>query len=110
MAGTIYTTIDGSKPVSGARVTMTDARGSSFVAETNCAGNFFVRAETWRPEFPVTTSVSWGTQTMTMESVVHREASCAACHALTTSPTSPGPVFLWGDTPPPPDNVTGGCR
>jgi len=108
MSGTVYATIDGTQPVSGARVSMTDARGRTFVSETNCAGNFFVRPETWRPEFPVKTKITWGTQTIEMESAIHREGSCAACHEKGLSPSSPGPVFLWDDTPP--AGVTGGCQ
>ena len=108
MAGTIFSTIAAPKPVSGALVTMVDATGRTFLSETNCAGNFFVRVETWRPVFPVKTSVKWGTQTMEMESAIHREASCATCHGLTTSPSSAGPVFLWDGTPP--ENVPGGCK
>lgn len=107
MSGTVFATIDGKKPVSGALVTMTDSKDTSFVAETNCAGNFFVRPETWQPVFPVKTKVTWGAQTLEMESRIHREGSCAACHGLTASPSSAGPVFLWDGTAP--DNVTGGC-
>ena len=108
MAGTVFTTLEAGRPVWGARVTMTDALGRSMVAETNCAGNFFLRPETWRPAYPVTTTVAFGTQTQTMESLIEREASCAACHGKQPSPTSAGAVFLWTGTAP--DGVPGGCK
>lgn len=111
MSGTIYATADGQKPLSAARVLMTDATGTTFTAETNCAGNFFVRAETWRPTFPVYTTVKWGDQSQPMASPIHREPSCGACHGQTASPSSAGPIFVWGDAgPPPPDDLPGGCK
>jgi hypothetical protein len=106
-AGTVYASIAADHPVQGARVTMTDANGDTFVSETNCAGNFFVRSESWKPRFPLMMAVSYGTQQITMESPVQRETSCATCHALQTSATSPGPVYLWTDAVPP--GVAGGC-
>lgn len=111
MAGTVYATLEAKKPVSGARVEMTDASGKTFVVETNCAGNFFVRPETWRPQFPVKTKVSWGTQVMEMESAIHRESSCAACHMKTVSSSSAGAIYLWAEAGQVPENVPGGgCR
>lgn len=110
VAGTVFTTRATPKPVQGARVTLTDANGSVYVAETNCAGNFLVRPKTWSPVFPLKTSVTYKDQTQTMESAVHREASCGACHGLVTSPASAGPVYLWDDITPPPTDVGGGCK
>ncbi|MGZ6095466.1 MAG: hypothetical protein ACXWUG_25730 [Polyangiales bacterium] len=107
-AGTVYTTRDSGQAVQGARVTMTDFNGDTFVAETNCAGNFFVRPDTWKPRFPLMMTVSYGTQEIKMESPVQRETSCAACHAKETSNSSPGPVYLWSDSVPP--GVPGGCQ
>lgn len=109
VAGTVFTTRKAPKPVQGARVTMTDANGSVFVAETNCAGNFFVRPKTWAPVFPLKTTVNFKDQTQTMESPIHREGGCGVCHGPTTSPTSAGPIYLWDDVMPPPAGVPGGC-
>jgi len=110
VAGTVYATREGKVPVQGARVTMKDSTGVTFVAETNCAGNFFVRPQTWRPVFPLTTTVTYKEQTQIMESKVHREASCGACHGKVTSPTSAGPIFLWDDVTPVPTDLPGGCK
>jgi len=106
-AGTVYATVTADKPVQGARVTLTDADGDTFVAETNCAGNFFVRDDSWKPRFPLTTVISYGAQNQKMESVIQRETSCAGCHALQVSSSSPGPVFLWENNPP--ADAQGGC-
>jgi hypothetical protein len=106
LAGTVFDTLSNGRPVQGARVTVTDATDKTVVVETNCAGNFFIRPETFRPVFPVRTKISFGSHEQTMESLIHRESSCAACHATIASRTSPGPVFLF-ETPP--DNVPGGC-
>lgn len=108
VAGTVYASIAAAQPVQGARVTMTDANGDAYVSETNCAGNFFVRSESWKPRFPLTMLVSYGTQQIKMEGPVQREASCASCHTPETSNSSPGPVYLWSDTVPP--GVAGGCQ
>ncbi|MBL8714771.1 MAG: hypothetical protein JNL79_02180 [Myxococcales bacterium] len=110
MAGTVYATREGKVPVQGARVAMKDATGATFVAETNCAGNFFVRPQTWRPVFPLTTTVTYKEQTQIMESKIHREASCGACHGKVPSPTSAGPIFLFDDVTPVPSDLPGGCK
>jgi hypothetical protein len=103
----VYATVAGDQPVQGARVTMTDANGDVYVSETNCAGNFFVRSESRKPRFPLMMDVSYGTQQIKMESPVQRESSCATCHALEKSNSSPGAVYLWSDAPP--AGVKGGC-
>lgn len=110
MSGTVYAKSDAARPVSGARVLMTDATGATFTAETNCAGNFFVRAESWRPTFPVQTTVKWGDRIQVMESAIHREPSCGACHGMTTSPTSAGAIYLWASEENLPAELTGGCK
>lgn len=107
VAGTVYATIDGTKPVRGARVSITDATGRTVEAETNCAGTFYLEPKSFAPAFPIKTTVSFGAQKQTMITSIHREASCAACHQKAISQSSPGPVFLFKDNPP--ADLPGGC-
>jgi hypothetical protein len=107
IAGTVFATPDGSKPVDGATVALTDATGATMTARSNCAGNFYIFASDWKPTFPVRTQISFGAQTQTMETLIQREASCSACHMKAASQSSPGAVYLWKEAPPP--NIPGGC-
>lgn len=66
-------------PVEGVFVTVFDSAGASQKACTNAAGNFFVRQEDWtEAAFPLTVQVG----NRFMRSLIGRERSCAACHAL----------------------------
>lgn len=94
MAGTVYGVQGESAPASGAKVTIEDIQGSSFTATTNEVGNFFIRPEDWALVYPAQVTVALGDETPQMMGThINRDGSCADCHALTTSPTSPGPVF-----------------
>jgi hypothetical protein len=102
MAGTVYAVQGESAPAPGARVTIEDVRGSSFTATTNEAGNFFIKPEEWSLVYPAETQVALGDEPPElMGTHISRDGSCADCHALTTSATSPGPVFA--ALPPLPD-------
>ena len=94
MAGTVYRLADGDAPAPGARVEIVDAAGQRFVAETNCAGNFFVRPEDFEPVYPAWTSLSVGDYRIAMETPIHREGSCAGCHAEPAGPDAVGRVYL----------------
>ncbi len=108
VAGTVFAAIDGKQPVAGAKVSLTDATGRTVAVETNCAGNFYLEPSAWTPTFPLRASISLGAETQTMTTLIHREASCAACHQPTLSASSPGPVFLFKGAVP--AGVPGGCR
>jgi hypothetical protein len=107
VAGTVYTTIDAKYPVPGAQVTVTDSTGATKVVVTNCRGNFYIFAADWRPSFPLRTSIAFGGQTQKMESLIQREASCAACHSKQASPSSAGAVYLWKENAP--ATIPGAC-
>jgi len=70
-------------PMVAATVTLTDANGVVTLAETNCAGNFYVEQVDWAAAgvtFPVHVAVSWGSVGTTMNSHMGKETSCAQCH------------------------------
>jgi hypothetical protein len=96
-AGTIYRRNDATDPFDKAEVVLTDSAGQTFRARTNCAGNFFVTPYEFSPVFPVWTTVRSGLAGTDMESVIHRDGSCATCHADPAGPQSAGRVFVTDD-------------
>jgi hypothetical protein len=96
-AGTVYRRNDAPDPFAGADVLLTDSAGQTFRARTNCAGNFFVTSRQYAPVFPVWTTVRSGMIGTDMESVIHRDGSCATCHADPSGPRSAGRVFVTDD-------------
>jgi hypothetical protein len=107
VAGTVYTTLDGTRPVEGARVKLTDAAGRTVELTSNCAGTFYVEPSNWAPAYPLRASVSFGGETQEMKTPIEREGSCAACHQKSVSTSSPGPVFMFKGAVP--SDVPGGC-
>lgn len=94
MAGTVFRLADDDAPAPGVRVDIVDGAGKRVTAETNCAGNFFVRPEDFTPVYPAWTSLSLGDYRIAMETPIHREGSCAGCHAEPAGPESVGRVYL----------------
>jgi hypothetical protein len=94
MAGTVYRLADGDAPAPGVRVEIVDSVEQTFVVETNCAGSFFVRPEDFTPAYPAWTSLSLGAYRIAMETPIHREGSCAGCHADPAGPDAVGRVYL----------------
>ena len=92
--GTVYRVVGDATPLGGARVTLSDARGTIFAATTNAAGNFYVTPSSWQPVYPVRVAVGFGGKTATMTTIVGRDGSCASCHADPKSRISAGPVYL----------------
>jgi len=88
LAGTVYvdaTTMPPPKPLPDARIHFIDASGKTYDTGANCAGNFFVMDADYHPNWPVWTSVIFGTAggqpvEVPMESPIYREGSCAMCH------------------------------
>jgi hypothetical protein len=101
IAGTLYLTPTSAQPLIGGRVVIVDAAGTTFTTTANCAGNFYASPKTFTPEYPFSVSISYGEETVTMQSLVRREGSCAACHTDPAGPSSAGKVFLT-DLPNPP--------
>lgn len=80
VAGTIYTVVGSGQPASGAAITITDAFGSTFEAEANRAGNFYVLQRDWDPQYPLTVRVSLGSDHQDMTTTIGRDGSCNSCH------------------------------
>src|SRR6185295_5622930 len=81
-----------------------DSNNTKYVATTNCVGNFFVTAEQWNPHFPILVRVTKSNLTMTMKSMIGREASCGQCHSTRVTPdiansTMPHVYLFGGDEP-----------
>jgi mono/diheme cytochrome c family protein len=98
LAGTIVYGPTKQVGLAGARVEVLDSRPGVTkprVAYTNCAGNFFFRAEDTDLQYPlIVRVVPPGGSTIPMRSAVYREKSCANCHQRTASPRSPGPIVV----------------
>jgi hypothetical protein len=100
LAGTVFIDRSGTTPAAGAALQFEDANGGTYHVQTNQAGNFYLQPGDWSPTFPVSVpllsySSSGGTPTtQTMSTSDNRDGSCASCHGLTPSPTSPGPVYV----------------
>lgn len=96
--GTAYEYYNQTPPLVSGTVQFTDAAGSTFTTETNCAGNFWVQAVDWSPTFPVHVDLAYGGyQPETMRSHMGRAASCATCHTGTDSSTTVEQVYFDGD-------------
>jgi len=80
VAGTIFYGPTKSIGVDNAQVILVDSLNSSYIAYTNCVGNFFVTPEQYNPAFPIRVQVSQGGVTVGMQSHIGREPSCANCH------------------------------
>jgi hypothetical protein len=96
-AGTVYRDPVEALAVPDATVVLTDAAGHTFMTTTNCVGNFYVRPSEFQPTPPVWTSVQKIDFPWTMESPIHREASCAACHYDPAGPATAGHIFVTDD-------------
>lgn len=94
LAGTIYVDRDRDLPLEGASVRFADALGQRRTATTNCAGNFYIEADNWRPSFPVWVEVRLGAEAIAMETPIQRDGACASCHSDPAGPDSPGHVYL----------------
>jgi hypothetical protein len=92
--GTVYRVLGDATPLGGASVALRDARGTTFTATTNAAGNFYVAPSSWQPVYPVRVAVAFGGKTATMTTIVGRDGSCASCHVDPKSRISAGPVYL----------------
>lgn len=93
-AGTVYEKEGETTPLQDAEVVLTDKTGQKQTARTNEAGNFFVNASDYSPEFPVWVTVQKDDNDIDMESPIFREGSCGACHLPKPERDSAGPVFL----------------
>lgn len=96
-AGTVYSTSTMGKPVGGVKVRLFDASRRSYLAYTNCIGNFFVYPQEFEPVMPMWASLSGYDADIDMESPMHKDGDCGFCHKPEKSPSSAGPIFLTED-------------
>ena len=95
MAGTVYAVQGQSAPAAGAQVVIVDSAASVFTINTNEAGNFYIPTGVWSPVMPTwVPQITLGKTTAIMQTHISRAGSCADCHTLNPSPTSPGPVYM----------------
>lgn len=98
LAGTVYPTVDApdDRGLEGVEVSFIDDAGHEFFALTNRVGNFMVEVRSgleapqqrargrlripWEPVFPVSVAVLYQSEDVSMESLIWRDGSCAACH------------------------------
>ncbi len=112
-AGTVYQDSTDPFPLVSGTVQLTDANNVVTLAETNCAGNFFLEAVDWVPTMPVHVQVAYGglhTQStnacnssanacVQMLSHMGKETSCAQCHTGQSTYDSVGQVYLNSSPP-----------
>ena len=97
LAGTVYVDAASPTPIEDVNVRVVDSQNRKFVAQTNCAGNFFVTPKQFAPDFPIWIGLDRGDIFRDMDTPVYREASCAGCHSDPESLSSAGHVFLIED-------------
>jgi hypothetical protein len=88
-------------------VEFVDAREQRRTATSNCAGNFYIEADDWRPRFPVWVEVRFGAESIAMATPIQRDGACATCHSDPAGPGSAGHVYLSEE---PLDLPAGQCR
>jgi hypothetical protein len=96
VAGTITGVLGTPTGLNGATVLLTDANLSTFTITSNEVGNFYVEPSRWVPTYPVKVTLTYGSITSTMTTIIGRDGSCAGCHASAASRISPGPVYVAG--------------
>lgn len=100
-AGTVYRDPAAQTPSSGVEVILLDARRRSYVTYSNCAGNFFVAPSEFQPQLPLWVSLRYWQAgrvvQVDMDSPMHKDGDCGACHRSPKGPRSAGPVFLTDD-------------
>lgn len=94
VAGTLFVTSTERQPLVGGVVTITDARGAVYWTAANCVGNFYIVPSDFSPTYPFRVAVSYGGESVPMESLIHREGSCASCHVDPKGLSSAGHVYL----------------
>lgn len=94
LAGTIFYGPTAAIGMDNVSVEFYDSRGATFVAQTNCVGNFYVTPADYTPFFPVAVQIVKGSQSAAMVSHIGREPSCSNCHADPLYFNSPGHIHM----------------
>jgi hypothetical protein len=93
LAGTVFVTPNARTPARDANVEITAADQTVTTLTSNAAGNFYIEASRYRPQFPLQVKVTYQSQTVTMASSIGRDGACASCHADPADRDSPGHVY-----------------
>lgn len=93
VAGTVFVTPEDRSPAHGAQIEITAADDARMTFTANEAGNFYVEASRWRPQFPLQVSVTYQDETNTMRSLVGRDGACGSCHVDPAGPAAAGHVY-----------------
>ncbi len=109
VAGTVYKEQSSLIVLPDVGVELTDVKGRTHKAVTNCAGNFFIRPSEFEPTYPLWVTLRLGTVTRKMESPIFRDGSCSSCHKEKAGPDSAGAVFLIKDNSDPVTLPTSRC-
>lgn len=84
VGGTVYTRRYSdetpTRPLAGAKITVTDTEGDSRVLVSNDAGNFYVARAEWDPAFPLRVVLEAEGVRREMTTMISREGGCGACH------------------------------
>jgi hypothetical protein len=107
VAGTVYQDAERILPLVGARLDFVDSMARRYTVHSNCVGNFYVEMDDWRPRCPLWVRLTFGELGVAMQTPIHRERSCAECHAEPSGPDSLGHVYL---SEAPLDPTPGGCE
>ena len=97
VAGTVFRDPAGLVPVQDAMVVLIDAMQARITATTNCVGNFYLTPRDASPTLPMWTTVELGTIRIDMESAMHLDGDCGACHGDPVTQAQAGHVFLTDD-------------
>lgn len=95
VAGTVYIDDSATQPAANVRVILLDADDRRHELTSNCAGNFYVSPEQFRPRYPLWTALELGVDRIEMQSPIGRDGSCAGCHALEASTTRTSAIYLY---------------
>ena len=95
VAGTVYLyTFDPVVPAPGVTVVIEDITGVAVTIPTNEVGTFYIGTKDWQPTYPLQTEIRFGRIKKQMQTHIGRSGSCADCHELALSPTSPGKIYV----------------
>lgn len=95
VAGTVFAVKGLSEPLPGAVVTLTDTANAKISLGSNSAGNFYVNPNDYLPKWPLHVQLTAGSQTVTMNTHMGRNGSCASCHMNPPSASSVGEVYMY---------------
>jgi len=104
LAGTVFAQPAKQIGVDNVEIRLTDSDGTKHTTQTNCVGNFFIKASDWQPKFPILVEIFKNNVRRRMTSPIGREQDCAGCHVLEIPPKDPFSqiphIYLFGSDEP----------